>query len=87
MSANRTQSALLRQVAPSVHARTESTPDHVLSDQPHLVTSRPTEGSCSVSPEQTESRILYWARQDCLAVTIQADRLKAFSLQPEHLSR
>ena len=29
--------------APGLHALTESTPDNVISDQPHLVTSRPTE--------------------------------------------
>ena len=43
MSADLKQSAFLRQSTPGLHALTESTPDNVLSDQPHLVTSRPTE--------------------------------------------
>ena len=41
MSADLKQSALLWQAAPGLHALTESTPDNFLSDQPHLVASRP----------------------------------------------
>ena len=41
MSADREQSALLRQAAPDLHSLTESPLYHFLSNQPQLVTNSP----------------------------------------------
>jgi|CXWL01.1.fsa_nt_gi hypothetical protein len=88
MSADRTQSALLRQVTPSLHVLTASTPDNVLSDQPHLVTSRPAGTSCSVSSRQTEcpreSGVQAEGRR---LLIILHQNLQSKSLQPIYLSR
>ena len=81
MSADLKQSALLWQAAPGLHALTESTPDNVLSDQPHLVASRPSGASRSVSPRQTECpRESGVQAEGCQLSCIKTFSLKAFSL-------